>query len=122
MKKFLLAAVLFAVPALASAQIDTGNLDETVMNVTDTVNLIIPLMLAVAVIVFIYGVIKYILAQGEITRKAAVDRIVWSVVAIASILAVWGLARLLIDVFNLDPQQLQRNEIPTVAPRPVVPR
>lgn len=122
MKKFLLAAILFAVPALASAQINTGNLNRSVGNITDTINLIIPLMLAVAVIVFIYGVIRYILGQGEIERSKAVNRIVWSVVAITAILAVWGLARLLINIFGLNPQQLQRNEIPTVAPDPLIPR
>lgn len=105
-----------AVPALVSAQVQTEKLNQTVTQLTNTVNLIIPLMLAVAVVVFIYGVIRYILAEGEIDRNKAVGRIVWSVVAIAAILAVWGLARLLIDVFGLRPQQLQTNETPVVIP------
>lgn len=119
MKKILLSLLVLgvvAVPALVSAQVRTEKLNQTVTQLTNTVNLIIPLMLAVAVVVFIYGVIRYILAEGEIDRNKAVGRIVWSVVAIAAILAVWGLARLLIDVFGLRPQQLQTNETPVVIP------
>ncbi len=107
---------VIAVPALVSAQVNTTQLNQSVVSITNTINLIIPLMLAVAVIVFIYGVIRYILAEGEIDRNKAVGRIVWSVVAIAAILAVWGLARLLIEVLGLDSGGLQTNEIPVVIP------
>lgn len=117
MKKILLSLLVLgviAVPALVSAQADTTKLNSTITSLTDTVNLIIPLMLAVAVVVFIYGVIRYILAEGEIDRNKAVGRIVWSVVAIAAILAVWGLARLLIGVLDLDDSKLKQEEVPGV--------
>jgi hypothetical protein len=118
MKKILATAVVWTLPLLALAQtndtVDTGNINAAIQNLIKTVNLLVPLMLGVAVIVFIYGVIKYILAEKDLDRKKAVDRIVWSVVGIASILAVWGLARLLISIFGLKPTDLTPDLVPSV--------
>ncbi|MBX4198282.1 pilin [Candidatus Parcubacteria bacterium] len=114
MKKFLLAAT-WALPAFVFAQsIDTTSLNDSIQALIRTVNLVVPLLLAVAVVVFIWGVIVYILAQGDIERKKAVGRIVYSVIAIAAILAVWGLARLLIDVFGLDTGGPAGGDLPTI--------
>ncbi len=132
MKKVLLTVLAFA-PALVLAGttggtggrgatgISTTGLQDTVQGLTKVVNMIIPLMIAVAVIAFIYGVIKYILAKGPQEQKEARNFLVWSVVGIFAILAVFGIARLLINLFGLSPQQLGPNEVPTVSSDPVQP-
>jgi hypothetical protein len=117
MKKILAAGVAWALPVLALAQnVDTTNINAAIRALITTVNLVIPLMLAVAVVVFIYGVIRYVLAADDINRSKAVNRIVWSVVSIAAILAVWGLARLLINVFGIDPRSIDPSYYPVVDP------
>ena len=122
MKKYLVALAAAFLPAIASAQgniqgsngVDTTNINNTITGLTHTVNLIVPLMLAVAVVVFIYGVIKYIIAKGGEDTKKARDLIIWSVVGLAAILAVWGLANLLINFFGLAPTQLNSGLLPSV--------
>jgi phosphotransferase system glucose/maltose/N-acetylglucosamine-specific IIC component len=119
MKKILLAVVTFA-PSLALAAgsgavgIDTGGLSQSVTGLTDVVNRAISLMIAVAVIAFIYGVIRFVLAKNGDDQKNARSFLIWSVIAIFAILAVFGIARLLINLFNLDPAGLGKNEVPTV--------
>jgi hypothetical protein len=122
MKKYLLALLGF-LPAVALAQggqpppevtVTTTNIDNTISALTHTINLIVPLMLAVAVVVFIYGVIRYIIAKGGEDTAKARSLIIWSVVGLAAILAVWGLANLLISFFGLTPTQLNNGLLPSV--------
>jgi hypothetical protein len=123
MKKYLIGAGVVAtslLPLVSFAQnvqpvvVTTTNLDTAIRNITNTVNLLVPLMLAVAVIFFIYGVIKYIIAKGGEDAGKARSLIIWSVVGLAAILAVWGLARLLVNFFGLTPTTLDQGLIPTV--------
>jgi hypothetical protein len=117
MKKLLVAST-WLLPTLAFAQVNTGPLEQAIKAFIRLVNLVIPLLLAVAVVVFIYAVIKYILLAGsEIDRKKAVQQLVWSVVAITVILAVWGIARLLIGLFGIDPRSIDPSYYPIVDPR-----
>ncbi len=114
MKKILVVASAFLLPSLAFAQVNTSNLETTVHNLTRVANLLVPLFLAVAVVFFIYGVITFVIAGDKEKREGARGYIVWGIVGIAAILAVWGLARLLITTFGLQPAQLQPNDIPQV--------
>ncbi len=119
MKKVLLSiAALVFLPSLASAQgaqqVDVGGLTGTVQGLTTVVNYAIPLLLAIAVIAFIIGVIKYLFAGGAEARAAAKDHLIYGVVAITVILAVFGIARLLINLFGLNPAQLTGTEVPSI--------
>ena len=124
MKKYLLAVGLGLSPLVALANnttytqtsIATGNLNASIINITNTVNLLVPLMLAVAVVFFIYGVIKFIIAKGGGEKEAARNLIIWTVIGLASVLAIWGLARLLIDFFGLRPTNLDNSLLPTITP------
>jgi hypothetical protein len=114
MKKLLIGASVWLMPVFAFAQVNTDNLATTVTNLTKVVNLLVPLFLAIAVIVFIYGVLRYVIAGGPKEAGVARNYIIWGIVGIAVILAIWGLARLLVNIFGLSPAQLGSDEVPFV--------
>jgi uncharacterized membrane protein len=58
-----------------------------------TLNYIIPLLVSVAVIYFIWGVIEQVIAQNEEERKQSRDRIIQGIVGLFVIVAVWGIVR-----------------------------
>lgn len=65
---------------------------------------LVPLLLALAFIVFIYGVAKsYIFSQGD---EGAVEQghklILWGLVGFFIILSVWGLVNIVVDTFGLN--------------------
>jgi hypothetical protein len=98
MKKILIgvsALAALVLPNLAFAQLDLSSLTDSISTLTAAVNALVPLGLAVAVIVFIYGIIAYLLAKKPDDQKAARGYIVWGIIGIAVILAVLGLAKLL---------------------------
>ena len=71
-----------------------GTLMETML---DWINgSLIPLMIAAAVLIFFWGIIKYIKAAGDATEKAASRSImIWGIVALFVMVSVWGLVGIL---------------------------
>ena len=71
-------------------------------------NLIIPLLVLLATVVFIWGVVKYITAGGnEKKLEEAKSVIVWGIIALAVMLTAWVFVAVLIDAIfgteNLPP-------------------
>jgi TM2 domain-containing membrane protein YozV len=103
MKKYLISLSVLLLPAIASAQNGVGyNLNNTatgleslVKTLTNIANAMIPFLLAVAVVVFIYGVIRFILANGAEDKALARNYIIYGIIGIAVIVSLFGLITLL---------------------------
>lgn len=110
MKKFLVALVVTLLPGVALAGADattqlqttTGGFITIVDNLTDVANALIPFFLAIAVVVFIYGVIKFILATGADDKAAARGYIIWGIIGIAVIVSLFGIIQLLQNLVGVD--------------------
>ncbi len=108
MKKYLIALGLALTPAVTFAQgggLDdaTDGLADIVGNLTDAANALIPFFLAIAVVVFIYGIIKFILATGAEDKAAARGYIIYGIIGIAVIVSLFGVIRLLQSTFGIEP-------------------
>lgn len=121
MKKFTRIAALGLVllPAVAAAQVELGNLEEAITSLTNVINFLIPFFVGLAVLVFIYGLIKYVLNAGDAAaRVEARGYIIYGIIGIAVMLGVFGLVRLVTGTFGLDDEtQLRNDEIPSIEPR-----
>jgi hypothetical protein len=63
---------------------------------------VIPLLFAVAIVVFIWGVIQYITAAGDTEkRNEGLQYIIWGLVGIFVMTAVWGLVSILTETFGV---------------------
>ncbi len=118
MKKYLLALGIGLSPltALAAAgSVTTTALNSSIQNITGTVNLVVPLLLAVPFVVFVFGVIRFIIAK-EVRKKCRSQFHRVDHCGFRSVLAVWGLAGLLINFFGLSQTGLSSTNLPTVSP------
>ncbi|MCR4284187.1 MAG: pilin [Parcubacteria group bacterium] len=98
LKKFIPVGLMFA-PSLAFAATIESILD----NISSIINLVIPLLIAIALVVFIVGVIKYITAGAdEEKRKEARNTIIYGVIGLFAIVAVWGLVGVIASTFGID--------------------
>lgn len=71
----------------------------------DLINqVLVPLVFAVAFLLFLYGVFKYFFlgASDDSKRKEGRQFIMWSVIALAVMISVWGLVRVFAGTFSLD--------------------
>jgi hypothetical protein len=123
MKKVLLTAGVLLLPSIAGAQqaqgLDVGGLTETVQGLTRIVNYAIPFFLGIAVIAFIIGVIRFLFAATQEKREEAKHFLLWGVISITVILAVFGIARVLINLFGLSPGTIEQEKLPGVPERPI---
>lgn len=94
MKKYSLIALgLLALPMLANAQTTVGSLLQLVSR---TLNSLVPLAIGLAVVIFLFGVIKFITAGGdEEGRKTARQMMLWGVIGLFVMVSVWGLVQVL---------------------------
>lgn len=63
---------------------------------------VIPLIIALTVLVFLWGVFKFVIANDADGRKEARGYMVWGIVSLFVMVSVWGLVNLLARTFNLD--------------------
>lgn len=97
MKKIVYGALSFLFPMVALAQtLNFDQLSTPVTSLGNIINKVIPLVIGAAVLVFLWGVLKYVVA-GDDPEKRADARwfMVWGVISLFVMVSVWGLVRIL---------------------------
>jgi len=100
MKKLIYLAGLFALPVVTSAAGTTlGSILSVFKGLLDA---IIPIIITLAVVYFFYGVAKYVMAAGdEEAQKAGRSIMIYGVIGLFVIVAVWGLVAMLGTTFGV---------------------
>jgi uncharacterized membrane protein YidH (DUF202 family) len=80
-------------PLMAFAQVpNTGYFTALINSVRGIVQSLIPLLIGIAVVVFIWGVIKYVTAgASDEKKKEARGLMIWGIIAIFVIVSIWGI-------------------------------
>ena len=96
------ALALVAFPAVAGAQ-SLGGILGLLAQAEDLINRIIPFIIALAVLWFLWGIFRFITNVGDPDkRKEATGMILWGVVGLFVMVSVWGLVNILVRSVNLD--------------------
>lgn len=105
MKKNLLKVgtlALAAFPGIAAAQ-SIGGILGLLTSASDLINRLIPFVIALTVLIFLWGIFKFVIAGGDgEARKEAQGYIIWGIVALFVMVSVWGLVNILVRSVNLD--------------------
>ncbi|MCW9054667.1 MAG: hypothetical protein OQJ98_01635 [Candidatus Pacebacteria bacterium] len=99
MKALVTASALLLTPVLVHAQ----GLQGVLGVFSDLINLAIPLVIALAVLLFFWGLATYIMKAGE-EKEQGRDLMIWGIIALFVMVSIWGLVRLLQDTFNVGDQ------------------
>ncbi len=95
MKKYIGVATVLLLPALAEAQF--GGINTFFGNIMTFINsVLIPLIFAVALLMFIYGMYKYFILGGssDTDRATGQKLLVASVVGFVAMVSIWGMVNL----------------------------
>ena len=92
----LLAFATVALPALASA----ATLLDTLALANTFLNALIGLFITLAIVVFFWGLIRYVLAAGE-AKAEGLQLMFMGVIAIFVMVSIWGIIRLLQSTFKV---------------------
>ena len=64
---------------------------------------VIPLIFALAVVMFVWGVVQYVINSDEEAKKAKGKQfMIWGIIALAVMVSVWGLVAILSNTFGID--------------------
>jgi len=117
MKKFgiySLALLLVMVPALAFAQF--GEVNDFLDDVSAFINgTLIPLVFAIALLVFIYGMFQYFILGGsdEDSRETGRRLMLWSIVGFVAMVSIFGIVNLVAGGLGFSEEENIQN-IPNV--------
>lgn len=121
MKKVLVSVSSVAVgamPLLALAQTYSGGgLGGLITWAIQILNALVPFLIALAVVWFIWNVFQYAIQGDEDKKKAAKGNIIWGVVAIFVMVSVWGLVGILQNTFNLNNAGANSQNLNNLIPR-----
>jgi uncharacterized membrane protein YjfL (UPF0719 family) len=98
MKKLALTVGALALPLVSFAAL--GNISGLVTDIGNIINQLIPIMFALALLGFFYGLVMYIFGKED-NKDQAKKTMIWGVVALFVMASVWGLVRFIGDAFGI---------------------
>jgi len=92
-------SLLFVLPFFASAQV--RNVTGLIGWIRETINLLIPLLIAIALIAFFWGLVKYIWAAGDgDAQKQGKSIMVAGIIGLFLMVGIWGIIGILENTFT----------------------
>jgi hypothetical protein len=96
-----------------STKPDANTIGYILCKISDLINVVVPILIALGVLYFIWGIITYVIADDEEAKSAGRDRIIYGIIGLAVIISVWGLVKILTNTFGVDTEN-QNIVYPTV--------
>jgi hypothetical protein len=64
-------------------------------------NAVVPVLLALGIVYFVWGVVQYVIRSDEEAKKAGKNRMIWGIIGLTVIIGLWGLVYTVVDTFGL---------------------
>jgi len=110
-KSIALVSLIAFSPIVTFAQITTtGNVGQAcagntigmiICQLQQILNSAIPLLLALGVVYFIWGVVRFMISDSEEAKTKGKDQIIYGIVGLAVIIGLWGLVNIITNTFGL---------------------
>jgi ABC-type proline/glycine betaine transport system permease subunit len=114
-KLFVLSGSLLGIaPLIALAQsagpvgcnvVANSTLQAVVCKIAELLNTIIPILIVLGVVFFIWGVVQYMIGGDEEAKKKGRDKIIYGLIGLVVIVGMWGLVRIVTNTFDLNSNQ-----------------
>jgi hypothetical protein len=93
---------LVAFAAVTCTGVGSGTIQFIICKAGDILNAVIPVLVVLGIVYFVWGVITYVISSDEEAKKAGRNRIIFGIIGLAVIVAMWGLVNILINTFSLN--------------------
>lgn len=125
-KKFIFTGAILSVvfPVLSFAATDitidsacgitAENIGDIICRVGFYMNMIVPIILLLGVVYFVWGIVQYVIKDDEEAKKRGKDKIIYGIIGLVVIVSMWGLVSIVVKSFGL------RNTIPFENPANVI--
>lgn len=92
MKKIIVVGSVFAfLPGIAFAA-NIADVKELINYIIEILNMTVPLIFAIAMVSFVWGVLKYVVANDVKSKAEGRPFVIYGIIGLAVMLSIWGLA------------------------------
>jgi len=116
-KFIVLASSLALLPVFVFAQTSTctgGDVGFVLCKIGTIINAIIPILIALGVLYFIWGVITYVIAQDEEAKTRGRQAMINGIIGLLVIVSIWGLVSILKKTFGLANTETGTVQVPCI--------
>lgn len=93
-------SVVALFPAITFAQTCTGvGISKFICQLQQILTSIEPVLVSLGVVYFVWGVVRYVIADGEEAKKKGRDMMIYGIIGLAVIISLWGLVNILKETF-----------------------
>ena len=78
-----------------------GTIQSIICKIGNIFDIIIPILIIAGVLFFIWGVVQYVIAGDEEAKKKGRDRMIYGIIGLVVIVAMWGLVGIVNRTFGL---------------------
>lgn len=106
-KKLIVLGSILGMPMLTfaagcTASSTSGTLINVLCTIGNILNSIVPILVALGVVYFVWGVVSYVIASDEEAKSAGRNRMIWGIIGLAVIVGLWGLVGILGNTFGVN--------------------
>ncbi len=113
-KLFILGSTVLIVMPILVFSANGGGIVGIISIFNNILSMIIPVLVALAVVYFIWGVIQYLLVGNEEKKKKAKEVIFSGLIGLFVIISFWGIIRVISNTIDVGPERLNEKAIPCV--------
>ncbi|MCX6756404.1 MAG: pilin [Candidatus Nomurabacteria bacterium] len=113
MKKNILLS-LFIITVVSPFVAFAADLGSLIFTVNKLLNQVIPVLIALATVYFIWGVIQYTMSTDEEAKTGARAKIIQGLIGLFVIVAFWGIVGVIANSTGVGPTQFNSDMIPCV--------
>ncbi len=77
------------------------SLGDVLCKIGSLITFIIPLLVSLGVLYFVWGVVQYVIAGGEEAKKQGTQKIIYGLIGLVVIVGMWGLVRIVVNTFSI---------------------
>ena len=79
-----------------------GTIEGIICRIANILNTVIPVLIVLGIVYFVWGVITYVISNEEEAKKAGRNRMIFGIIGLVVIVAVWGLVGIVTNTFGLN--------------------
>ena len=79
-----------------------GGIQAIICKIGQILNTLIPIIIVLGVVYFVWGVVQYVIASDEEAKKTGRNRMIYGIIGLVVIVSMWGLVGIVRQTFGLD--------------------
>ena len=96
-------------------------LGKIICQINQLLNTVVPVLLALGVVYFIWGVAQYVIAGEDETKKKGKNQIIYGLIGLTVIVSLWGLVNIVVTTFDLGGEAISTLAVPQTGICPDLP-